>query len=136
MKKVIERVIEEKKKMGQMKGPIILDEKGWLHNSSDMDTLMHELLERFMSKDESLFPLDIQTIRNLYESYHSFCLFRRASDTRDVKMKVAAPDIETVNRQGKEQRAKTGDKVNMSMRQHYTQPKILVEPFVRYTSAM
>ena len=51
-------------------------------------------------------------------------------------MKVATSDIETVNRWSEEQRAKTGNKVSMPMRQHCAQPQLLVEPFVRYTSAM
>ena len=97
---------------------------------------MHNLLEELMSKDESLFPPDIQTRDNLNESYHCFCLFRRTSDMRAVEMKVATSDIETVNRWSKEQRAKTGNKVSMPMRQHCAQPQLLVEPFVRYTSAM
>ena len=127
VKKVDERIIDEKEKLGQFRGPMISDKKGYLYNLSDMDELMHKLLEELLSEDESLFLPDIQTRENLYESYHCFHSFRRASNTRAVEMKVATTDIETVNRWGKEQRAKTGDKVNMPMRQHYAHSELLVE---------
>ena len=70
VKKLVERIIDEKEKLGQFRGPMISDKKGYLYNLSDMDELMHELLEELLSEDESLFPPDIQTRENLYESYH------------------------------------------------------------------
>ena len=136
VEKAVERLLREKERLGWIEGPAIANSRGELYSASDLDCLLHEVLEELFDEDKTIFPPDIKTKENLIESYHCFRSFRRASDTRAMEMKVAVTDIEIVNRWGQEQRSKHNSKINMPMRQHYAQPELLIAPFLRYTTAM
>ena len=97
---------------------------------------MHKKLEEMFDKFKNFFPPDIKTRENLVEKYHCFRLFRRASDTRAMGMKVSVTDIETVNWWDKEEQARHNAKATMPMRQHYAQLELLIEPFLWYITAM
>lgn len=133
---VVERLLREKEVLGWLEGPAISNSSGELHSSGDLDCMLHDILEELFEEDKSIFPPDIKTRESLTDSYHCFRSFRRASDTRAMEKKVSITDIEIVNRWGQEQRARNNSKASMPMRQHYAQPKLLIEPFVRYTTAM
>ena len=136
VEKVVERLVKEKELLGWVQGPAISNAKGEMFNASDLDSMLHELLDDLFERNKNIFPPDIKTKEDLIESYHCFRSFRRASDTRAMEKKVSVTDIEIVNRWGQEQRSKSNSKIHMPMRQHYAQPELLIEPFVRYTTAM
>ena len=133
---MVKRLLKEKEVLGWLDGPAISNCQGDIYSSSDLDCMLHEILEELFEEDKSIFPPDIKGRESLIDNYHCFRSFRQALDTRAMEKKVPITDIEIVNRWEQEQRARHNNKVSMPMRQHYAQPKLLIEPFVRYTTAM
>ena len=136
VKKIVYRLMKEKEELGFVDGPAIADSKGVLLSTNEIDQMLQELLEELYLEDPSLFPPDIKSTADVVGSYHCFRSLRRASDTRAIEMRVSQADIDCVNRWGQDQRSTHGLKLKLPMRQHYTQPELLVRPFLRYTRAM
>ena len=136
VRKIVYRLIGEKEKLGSINGPAISDEKGTMLNATEMDQRLQDVLEEIYQEDAALFPPDIRSTSDIVGAYHCFRSLRRASDTRAIEMRVSQSDIDCVNRWGQDQRNIHGLKLKLPMRQHYTQPELLVQPFVRYTKAM
>jgi hypothetical protein len=131
----IERLKEIKFKQGLIDGPGISDEKGRVLNSSVIDQGMHEVLEEIYGREKELFPSTIKSKDDIASTYHAFRSFRRSSDTRALNQGVRRDDIDLVNRWHQVEKA-DGSRPSFDMRHHYAQYELLVEPFLRYTSAM
>ena len=136
VRRTVYRLIEEKEEIGYCEGPAIADDKGRVFTTTELDQMLQDVLEDLYHEDASLFPPDIKSVADIVGSYHCFRLLRRASDTRAIEMKVSQADIDCVNRWGQDQRNVHGLKLKLPMRQHYSQPELLVRPFLRYTGAM
>jgi hypothetical protein len=133
--KWIRRLIELKGKQDLYDGPAISDEKGRVLNSSNIDQSMHEVLEELFTHQQDLFPSSIKTKEDIEENYHAFRSFRRSSDTRALNQGVRRDDINLVNRWHQIDKA-DGRRPSFDMRHHYAQYELLIDPFLRYTTAM
>ena len=136
VRRIIYRLIQEKEDAGFLEGPGISNFNGELYTTNEIDQILQEILEEWYEEDPSLFPPDIRSSSDILESYHCFRSLRRASDTRALEMRVSQADIDCVNRWGQDQRNTHGLKLKLPMRQHYSQPELLIRPFLRYTGAM
>ena len=116
-------------------GPAITNLKGFIHTSSKLDELLHDLLILIFEKDPSLFPPTIKTTEDIKSYYHCFRTLRRISDTRALEMTANANDIDIVHRWEKVEKA-GGRKLLQPMRQHYAQLELLIKLFCRYTYAI
>ena len=103
-------------------------------------------LVRIYEKDKSLFPVDIRVLveeddedmRVIFERYYScFRTFRRTSNSRALENRNLLHDdaIDIVNRWRQAENAK-GKRPTHVMRQHYAEVDVLLQPFLRYTTAM
>jgi hypothetical protein len=132
----ITRLKEVKLKQGFRDGPAISDEKGGrVLNSSTIDHGMHEVLEDLFMTHRHLFPSTIKSKEDVMANYHAFRSFRRSSDTRALNQGVQRDDIDLVNRWHQVEKA-GGNRLSFDMRHHYAQYELLIDPFLRYTSAM
>ena len=82
------------------------------------------------------FPPSLRSAEDVAAAYHCFRSLRRASDTRAIEMKVSKTNVDCVNWWGQDQRNVHEIKLKLPMRQHYAEPELLINPFIRYTSAM
>ena len=122
------------KMAGRSGGPAITNWNGSILTSSDLDdNLTRHLEELFL--DGASFPLEIKSTDDISERFSVFRSFRRASNTRAINMKVNSNDIDVVNR-WKSIEGAQGKKPSRPMRQHYAEVGALIQPFLRYTTAM
>ena len=145
VRKIIYRLIKLNRTFGFTDGPAISDRKGKMYYSLDINNLLWDVLDSIFDDDQSLFPADViskvQEADNprdgLSEIYACFRTFRRTSDTRALNKKnvLHNEDIEIVNRWRSVELAK-GKGPNLPMKHHYAEIQIILEPFLRYTSAM
>jgi hypothetical protein len=133
--KWLEKLKDQKARFGLKDGPAISDSKGRVLSCSSIDDTLHEILDEIWDSSPHLFPSSISKKEDIRSSYQAFRSFRRASATRAIEKKVSSNDIDVVNRWHSVDAA-GGKKPAMSMRQHYTQYNLLLEPFIRYTQAM
>jgi hypothetical protein len=131
----INRLKEIKLKQGLLDGPAISDEKGRVLNLSSIDQSMHEILEDLFISNPQLFPSTITSKEDVLSNYHAFRSFRRSSDTRALNQGVKQDYIDLVNRWHQVEKA-LGNQPSFDMRHHYAQYELLIDPFLRYTSAM
>jgi hypothetical protein len=131
----IDNLIKLKTHQGLTDGPAISDDKGRVLNSSTIDQGMHEILEDLYISQRDSFPLSIKSSDDIVENYHAFQSFRRSSDTQALNQGVSREDIDLVNHWHQTQKA-DGNRPSLDMRYHYAQVDLLVDPFLRYTSAM
>jgi hypothetical protein len=131
----LERLVRVKALQGLVDGPAISDERGRVLNSSTIDQGMHEVLEEVFLSRRELFPSTITDREDIVANYHAFRSFRRSSDTRALDKGVNKDDIDIVNRWHQVEKA-DGNRPSFDMRHHYAQYELLVQPFLRYTSAM
>ena len=85
--------------------------------------------------DPTGFPAEVDEKEKIVQFYHCFCTFRRTSDTRAIDTGVDGNNIDVINRWEKKERAGT-KKPGMSMKQHYADFELLIQPFIRYGSKM
>lgn len=135
VRKVLNRLIINKSQLGLKDGPAISDTQGFVMDASDIDDMLHTILLEILHSHPNLFPPEITTEEDIRQGYQCFRSFRRSSATRATEMKVAIADKEVVNRWSKVEKA-DGNKLNLQMHQHYTNFDDLLQPFLRYTSAM
>lgn len=135
VRQVLHRLIANKTILGIVDGPAISDTRGFVMDPSDIDEMFHEVLLEILQKYPNLFPPDIVDEESVKQGYQCFRSFRRSSATRATEMKVSIADKEIVNRWSKVEKA-DGNKLNLQMHQHYTNFDDLLQPFLRYTSAM
>jgi len=100
-----------------------------------LDDIVHEFLIEIFETTPDLFPPTMVSSEKIPTSYQCFRTFRRTSATRATEQGVSSSDIDVVNRLKTNERAK-GKRPNVSMRQHYTQLDLLLQPFLCYTRAM
>ena len=117
-------------------GPAVSDWEGNMFTAGYLDNIMHDLLEKLLESKPTLFPPDIKTKRILSKAITASSHFTRHPTLVPRKKRVSTADIDTVNQWGKEERLTYNYRPNMPMHQHYVQPELLIEPFLRYTSAM
>ena len=124
-----------KKKKNLVTGPAISDTKGFLLATRDLNTLLYEILLEIHEESSNMFPPTIESADDIIDNYKVYRTFRKTSDTRALKEKVAVADIEIVNRwdQVSLQHSK---RIAQPMRHHYVQFELLLKPFLRYTYEM
>jgi hypothetical protein len=126
---------KHKQNLGFTDGPAISDMRGRVLSCASIDDSLQEILDEIWETDPSLYPSQITKKEEIKTSYQAFRSFRRASATQAMEKKVSSNDIDIVNRWHSWEAA-GGKKPAFSMRQHYTQYNLLLEPFLRYTGAM
>ena len=72
---VVKQLLDEKEKLGWIRGPAITNHQGQFYSSRELDGVMHEVLEEMFEEAKQLFPPDIKTKENLVENYHCFRSF-------------------------------------------------------------
>ena len=135
----------EKQKLGFHSGPAMSDIRGRVLNSSKLNVLLLDILSECFKEKSFLFPADIRTelfecedARDVLSSHYAcYRTFRRTSDTRAMnkKKELDADDVDIVNRWRTVELGK-GKRPQRAMRHHYADVQILLDPFLRYTSAM
>jgi len=118
-----------------MDGPAISTLEGAVLTSKMVDDILHEVLIDIFLESNNSFPPQIDSTEKIRNGYQCFRSFRRTSATRATEQGASNSDADVVNRWKTEENSK-GKRPNVGMRQHYTQLDLLVEPFLRYTSAM
>jgi len=135
IKKVLQRLLKEKQKLGFSNGPAISNIQGKVLNSAIINDMMEGLLTEIFETDKHLFPITITSKSQIRDSYQCFRSFRRSSDTRAIQKKVDTKDIDVVNRWRTVEEAQ-GRRPSRAMRNHYAQLDQLLDPFLRYTFEM
>ena len=136
VRRIIFRLLLEREDAGFTEGPGISNYYGILYTTNEIDKILQEILEECYDEDPLLFPPDIKSSSDILESYHCFRSLRKASDIQALEMRVSQADINCVNPWGQDQRNTHELKLKFPMRQHYSQPELLIQPFLRYTMAM
>lgn len=116
-------------------GPAIADRYGKVFTTQVLDDMLHEILLNIFQDEPTMFPSTVkgeEDIRKFYQCYRSF---RRTSNTRAISQKVNPDSIDIVNRWRKVERSK-GSRPSGSMKQHYAELEVLLDPFLHYTSKM
>jgi hypothetical protein len=131
----IQRLREHKATLGYRDGPAISDRRGKVLSCASIDDSLHELLDEIWDSTPELFPAVVSKKEDLMTTYQAFRSFRRTSATRAIEMKVGSNDIDTVHRWHSWDTA-GGKRPALSVKQHYTQYNLLLQPFLRYTGAM
>ena len=118
------------------KGPLMTHRDGKKISSWDIDEIFHFHLTQVWNQSPHLFPShaisDEEDIVNKYSNSRSFW---RESNTRAKEMNVSIPDTDIINRWRVKESAGTR-KEGGSMDQTYTDPTLLLAPFLRYTQQM
>ena len=135
VKKIIKRLLEEKRRRGFTMGPGISNVKGEVWNSSTVNDMLHEILIEIFETSQNLFPGNILIKDQIQDKYQNFRSFRRGSNTRAIEQRIDDKDIDVVNRWRTVEEAQ-GKRPNRSMMQHYAQLDQLIDPFLRYTKEM
>ena len=125
VKAILWRLISQASKRGRERGPAI-------SNLAEMEYMLKKNLQVLWEEYQTLFPPDIKTMEDIASSYHCFRSLRQASDTRALEMNVLKTDVDCVNRWGRDQRNTHGITLKLPMRQHYAEPELLVNPFLRH----
>jgi hypothetical protein len=135
VKEWVKALINEKKANGCVDGPLFTDTSGGVISTHSLDDMLIEVLEEMYELNADSFPVSITSKDDINGSYQVFRTFRRSSDTRALEKNLSTNDINIVNRWHKIEQAKGGRPV-FQMKDHYAQVEILLEPFIRYTTAM
>ena len=138
-------LLVQKRLLGYEDGPGITDLQGRVYSTRDIDDMLHEILEDIFQSAPNLFPTEIvnkmkcsdDPIDEIREYYSCFRTFRRSSDSRalNMKTKLKKDDVNIVNRRRGVETAK-GNRPKRSMKQHYADVEVLLQPFLCYTKAM
>ena len=129
------RAITLTQHLGRNSGPLMTDYHGKKMTSTRLTGTMHHYLYQILEEKPELLPAKVGTVEEITERYHTFRSFRRGSDTRAISMKVDETDIYCVNRWKTEGRNNRGPG-GMPMHHRYADIDLLIQPFLRYTSAM
>ena len=97
--------------------------------------MMHEVLIEIFDTKRFLFPPDITSHELIAKHYQCFRTFRQLLDTRALEHGVNSSDVDVVNHWKKVETSK-GKVPGHIMQQIYAQFDLLLEPFLRYTTAM
>jgi hypothetical protein len=131
----LKRLISLKEHSGLVSGPAISNLSGGIYEPSDMNNALLEVLEDLFDNHEELFPALVKDKELLQSIYQAFRTSRRTSDTRAIKMNVAQPDIDLVNRWKTVKKA-DGKRPSCPMRQCYAKFGLLLASFLCYTWMM
>jgi hypothetical protein len=131
----IESLVNLKQQQGLRDGPAISDANGRVMTISSLNGALYEVLEEVYEANPECFPLSIKSKEDIYSSYGVYRSFRRASDTKALNEDVRQDDIDLVNRWHQVEKV-GGKRPAFNKRHHYAQYELLIEPFLRYTSAM
>jgi hypothetical protein len=135
VKEWVKALIQEKKNQGQVNGPLFTDRDNVIWTTHALDDMLTELLEEIYDANPRLFPISVTSREDISGNYQVFRTYRRSSDTRALEQQISATDIDIVNRWHKMEQAK-GSRPAFQMKEHYAQAELLLQPFLRYTTAM
>ena len=130
----VKRLIKLKSNQGHKDGPAISGVNWKILARDLLDNALHEGLLEIFQTHKTLFPGKIKSEDDIKSSYQNFRTLRRTSDTGVLEVKVDSNDIDIVNRWEGVQASK-GKQPGRSMKHHYADIVLLVQPFLRYTSA-
>ncbi len=133
--KLVQRLLKLKEREGYKVGPAISNCEGKVYSTGAMDACLIDVLEDIYVKQPELFSIAAKEKDDLEVMYQVFRSFRRSSASRAIEMGVSSDDIDMVNRWNTTEKAQ-GNRPSRLMRHHYTQMENILEPFIRYTSAM
>ena len=97
--------------------------------------MLTEVLEEMYDNVPTSFPAEVNKRDKIPEFYHCFRTFCCTSDTIAVDVGVSGDDIDVINRWEKKDKAGS-KKPGMSMKQHYADFQMLIQPFKRYSLKM
>jgi hypothetical protein len=120
---------------GRSRGSLMLNHSGKKITSNQLNEIFHEALTAIYRAGNVEFSTCIKSEDDIPEHFNTFRSMRRGSDTRAHEEGVSKPDIDIVNRWKAEVKAGTR-KPGLSISQMYTDPMLLLKPFLRYTAAM
>ena len=132
----VRRAVLLSKDNNRTKGPLMTHRNGTKISSRDIDEIFHSHLMQVWNQKPHLFPShaigDEEDIVNKYSNFRSF---RRGSNTRAKEMNVSVSDTDIINRWRVKESSGTR-KEGGPMDQTYTDPTLLLAPFLRYTQEM
>ena len=107
-------------KVGREGGLGITTWRGKMLIIDDLDEKLYYFLGRIFEEGNK-FPIEISSIEDIIERFSIYRSLRQALDTRVLERKVAATDIDIVNRWKAVEMGK-GSRPGRVIRQHYTEP--------------
>ena len=145
VKRLVDRLVDQKSKLGIKDGPVITNIEGKLYRTRDIDDMLHEVLIELFAERREHFPTEItskvpkgeDSQEYIKRWYSCFRTFRRSSYSRafNSTIKLRKDDIDVVNRWRGVETAK-GKRPQRSMKQNDADVEVLPQPFLRYTRAM
>ena len=125
-KAVVQLLVEE----GNVQGPAICDNTGYLLSTSEVDTEFHSQLQVVKDSHPELFPgvTDVETEFGISQS------FRRGSTSRAIAEGLKE-EVDAQNRWRKTEMSE-GSMPYGSMRQHYSDLRLLAPVLIPYSKAM
>jgi hypothetical protein len=94
----IKRLLDFKRRVGQVTGPAISDLKGKIFSSRSLNDAFLEILEDLFDTHRELFPASVEDKETLRKRIQAYRTFRRTSDSVAIEMGVSQVDIDVVNR--------------------------------------
>ena len=133
--KVVERLIMEKDKWGQVHGPGISNGRGTISSPWSLNELLHEVLLNIFNKSSHLFPPTILSEQDVRRSYSVSRTLRITSETQALNKNIMISTINLVNKWKMKER-NNGVQTKSEMYVHYSEIEHLLGPFMSYTGAM
>jgi hypothetical protein len=125
------RLLNEYQLMGIHNGPLFRDPKGQPLRASAMEDAFFNRLEQTQTNRLDLIPQDLI----VSEEFGIYRSFRRGATSEAVNRKVKPSVIESNNRWCKVERA-SGKQVRLAMREHYTDPSMILDHFLIFSQSL
>jgi hypothetical protein len=125
------RLLDEYKALGITSGPLFRDNVGQPIKASEMEDVFFSRLEQTQLNRPDLILRDLQVA----EEYGIYRSFRRGATSEAVNRKVKPHVIEANNRWRKVEHA-GGKQVSLVMREHYTDPTLILDHFLTFSQSL
>jgi hypothetical protein len=127
----VERLVEQKALEGRSNGPAFGDSKGNVAQASVYEVEILDRLQMIQNKEPSIIPADIL----VHEEYGISRSFRRGATSEARARGVAPEDIDLINRWRTFENAK-GRRPRQSMRDHYSDIRLMIPALLRFSQAL
>ncbi len=125
------RLLEEYNRLGIYNGPLFQDSNGQPMHASAMEESFFNRLEQIQINRPDLIPQEI----TVSEEYGISRSFRRGATSEAVNRKVKPSVIKSNNRWRKGERG-SGKQVSLDMREHYTDPSMILDHFLIFSQSL
>jgi hypothetical protein len=132
----LRRLIRANHRAGRVTGPGVSRPDGTVMTTTELNERFIEGLTVIFELEPRLFGKDVKTKEDVRSKFNVFRSLRRGSNTRALEMGVSQADITVVNRWSQEEKAGYKKPSFKTMSDHYSDARVLMGPFLRYTSAM